>query len=284
MSPQRTDSVGAATRGEKYRLVGTSPPRIEAVDKVMGRAVFGADATVPHALHGKVLRSPHAHARIRSIDTSAAEALGGVYAVITSEDLPEADDGSAQTPDAIRDYTYLCDNTLASDKVFHVGHAVAAVAARSPHIAEQALQLIEVGYEVLEPVLDVLEAMQEGAPLLHEDLRTHSLAGRGEHPSNIALHFRYVKGEPQKGFAEADIVVERLFRTATVHQGYLETPAATAIWSDDDRLLVYTSTAGSFGVRDQLAELLRHPLSKIRVVPRELGGGFGGRGCPSGPD
>jgi CO/xanthine dehydrogenase Mo-binding subunit len=260
-----------ASRGE-YRVVGTSPHRVDAADKVVGRALFGADISVAGALHGKVLRSPHAHARILSLDTRRAEALPGVCAVITAEDLPQAGG------DADRDYQYLCDNTLASGKVLHVGHAIAAVAARSPHIAEEAVQLIKVDYELLPSVLDVREAMQDDAPLLHEDLHTRSLAGTSEQPSNVASHFRFIKGDPAKGFAEADVVVEREFRTATVHQGYIELPVATALWSATGMLTVYSATAGSFGVRDQLSELLRHPLSKVRVIPTEIGGGFGGRG------
>jgi xanthine dehydrogenase molybdenum-binding subunit len=277
MSSQRTDSTGSIASREQYRVVGTSPPRVDAADKVAGRARFGADVDVAGALHGKVLRSPHAHARIRSVDTRRAEALPGVYAVITAEDLPEADDDSGQSHDDIRAYQYLCDNALASDKVLHVGHAIAAVAARSAHIAEEAVRLIEVDYEVLPPVLDVREAMEDSAPLLHEDLHTRSLAGLSEQPSNVALHVRCSKGDPQEGFAQADIVVEREFRTATVHQGYIEPPTATALWNSDGVLTMYTTTQGSFGVRNQLAELLRYPLSKIRVVPTEVGGGFGGK-------
>jgi xanthine dehydrogenase molybdenum-binding subunit len=272
MSGQEADSAGSTVPRGRYRVVGTSPPRVDAADKVAGCALFGADINVAGALHGKVLRSPHAHARIRSLDTRRAETLPGVHAVVAAEDLPQADG------DADRDHKYLCDNTLASDKVLHVGHAIAAVAATSSHIAEQATRLIEVNYEVLPPVLDVREAMQEGAPLLHDDLHTRSLAGLSEQPSNVASHFRYVKGDPVKGFAEADVVVEREFHTATVHQGYIELPVATALWSASGMLTVYSATAGSFGVRDQLAELLRHPLSRIRVVPTEIGGGFGGRG------
>jgi xanthine dehydrogenase molybdenum-binding subunit len=267
----RTDSTSSITSKEQYRVVGTSPPRVDAADKVAGRALFGADIGVAGALHGKVLRSPHAHARIRSLDTRRAEALPGVYAVVTAEDLPQADG------DADRDYRYLCDNTLASGKVLHVGHAIAAVAASSPHIAEKAIQLIEVDYEVLPPALDVREAMQESAPLLHEDLRTRSLTGLSERPSNVALHVRHSKGDPDSGFAEADIIVEQEFCTATVHQGYIEPPAATAAWSADGILTVYATTQGSFGVRNQLAGLLRYPQSKIRVVPTEVGGGFGGK-------
>jgi xanthine dehydrogenase molybdenum-binding subunit len=259
------------------KVVGTRPPRVDAADKVTGRAQFGPDIVLPGLLHGKILRSPHAHARIRSIDTSRAEALPGVHAVVTADDLQEAEDQVTRLGEVTANWKYLCDNTFASDKVLYVGHAVAAVAASAPNIAEQALELIDVDYEVLTAVVDVLEATQEGAPILHEHIRTRSLAGTGDKPSNVTMHLQHVKGDPEAGFAAADIVVERAFRTATVHQGYIEPHAATAEWSADGRLTVYSTTQGSFAVRDQLATLLRYPMSKIRVFPTEVGGAFGGK-------
>jgi CO/xanthine dehydrogenase Mo-binding subunit len=261
-----------------YTVVGTRPPRYDAQEKVTGHALYGPDISLAGLLHGKLLRSPHAHARIRSIDTSRAETYPGVYAVVTAADLPEAEDRTEQVGESVVNFKYLCDNNLASDKVLYVGHAVAAVAARSPHIAEQALQRIVVDYELLPPVLDVRQAMQADAPLLHENMLTKSLAGTGQSPTNIAGHFQYVKGDPAHGFAEADLIVEREFRTATVHQGYLEPHAATAVWAADGTLTVYTTTQGAFMVRDQLAELLAYPMSRIRVIPTEVGGGFGGKG------
>jgi xanthine dehydrogenase molybdenum-binding subunit len=267
------------TPTKEYAVIGTRPPRYDAVDKVTGRARYGADISFPGLLYGKVLRSPHAHARIQSIDTRRAEAFPGVYAVVTADDLPQAVDRTASAVN----FKYLCDNTLASDKVLYVGHAVAAVAASTPHIAEQAAQLIEVEYEVLPAVVDVMEAVQDSArtvtPLLHETMRTRSLAGTSRTPSNVASYFQHVKGDPEKGFAEADVIIEREFRTTIVHQGYIEPHAATAFWSTDGALTVHCTTQGAFVIRDQLAELLRHPLSKIRVVPTEVGGGFGGKGA-----
>jgi CO/xanthine dehydrogenase Mo-binding subunit len=262
---------------KQYNVIGTRPPRCDAADKATGRVLFGPDISLPGLLHGKILRSPHAHARIRSIDTSRASALPGVYAVVTADDLQEAEDRTTRLGEVSANFKYLCDNVFASDKVLYVGHAVAAVAASTPHIAEQALQLIEVDYEVLPAVVDVLEAAQDGAPLLHEHIRTRSLAGTSDRPSNVAVHLQHVKGDPEKGFAEADAIVEREFRTATVHQGYIEPHAATAAWSADGKLTVYSTTQGSFSVRDQLATLLRYPMSKIRVIPTEVGGAFGGK-------
>jgi len=150
------------------------------------------------------------------------------------------------------------------------------VAATNPHIAEEALALIQVDYEVLPPVIDVLDAMKESAPLLHPDLVTESLAGPGE-PSNIAKHFQFKLGDLKKGLAEAAVVCEREFHTATVHQGYIEPHNATALYNSDGTLTIWCSTQGAFTVRAQVAELLQMPISRIKVVPMEIGGGFGGK-------
>ncbi|MFL7807749.1 MAG: xanthine dehydrogenase family protein molybdopterin-binding subunit, partial [Anaerolineae bacterium] len=217
------------TATQEYRLIGSSPQRYDAADKATGRARFGPDVQLPGLLHGKVLRSPHAHARILSIDTSRAEALPGVYAVVTAQDLEQMR-GEPEGNERPVDLQHRLDNTLASTQVLYAGQAVAAVAAETPHLAEQALALIEVDYQVLPAVTDVLEAAQDGAPLLHEHMHTQSLAGESETASNIASHFQLLKGDPETGFAQADAVVEREFRTAMVHQGYIEPHATTATW------------------------------------------------------
>jgi CO/xanthine dehydrogenase Mo-binding subunit len=260
MGITENDPTTACASGEAYTVIGTRPPRYDAADKVTGRAVYGPDVHLAGLLYGHMVRSPHAHARIRSIDTSRALALPGVHAVVTAQDLPQA-----------------AENVLASTKVLYVGHPVAAVAASEPHIAARAAQLVEVEYEILPAVVDVLEAAQAGAPLLHEDMVTRSLAGTSQAPSNVANHFQHLKGDPELGFAEADVIVEREFRTATVHQGYIEPHAATALWGADNHLTVYCTTQGSFAVRDHLARTLDHPMSQIRVVPTEVGGAFGGK-------
>lgn len=262
---------------EEYRVIGTRPPRKDGADKLTGRALFGPDISLPGLLHGKMLRSPHAHARIRSMDTRRAEALPGVYAVVTAKDLPRAVNRMVSLGEISVNFKYLSDNNLASDKVLYVGHAIAAVAASNPHLAEEAVQLIDVEYEVLPAVIDVHQAMQADAPLLHEHMVTRSLSGVSGRPSNVASHFQHVKGDPEQGFAEADVVVEREFTTVTVHQGYIEPHAATALWSADGVLTVWSTTQGAFAVRDQLAQLLDYPMSKIRVVPTEIGGAFGGK-------
>ena len=262
----------------EYRVVGKRPLRSDGVDKVTGRARYGADINPIGMLHGKVLRSPLAHARIKSIDTSRAEACPGVKAVITAKDLPFA----SLTKEQLGGGEYLrlkfvSDHLLASDKVLFKGHGVAAVAAVSPHVAEEAAKLISVEYEELPPLLDVREAMEDSAPVLHEDLRTSFLGETSERPSNIALHLRYAKGDVEQGFAEADLVVEREFRTASIHQGYIEPHNGTAFWAADGQLDIWSSGQGGFVVRTAVADVLRHPVSKIKVTPMEVGGAFGGK-------
>ena len=253
-----------------YRTVGTRPGRVDAADKLAGRAVFGPDVDLPHTVPGAILRSPHAHARVLRVDTSGAEALPGVLAVVTSHDLPQT-----QPDDA--GLRRLRDNTLAGTKVLYHGHPVAAVAARTRSIAAEALELIRVEYEPLKPVLDVSRAMDPQAPILDETLRTESTRPMPDRPTNIASCFRYQRGDPDEGFARADVVVERVFETATVHQGHIEPHAGTADWSDDGTLTVYCTTQGAFDTRGHLHRLLDMPESRIRVIPTEIGGAFGAK-------
>jgi CO/xanthine dehydrogenase Mo-binding subunit len=261
----------------KYTVIGTRPIRHDGLDKVTGRAVYGADVQMAGLLHGRILRSPHAHARIRKIDTSKAQALPGVEAVVTSADLPDTGSKIADLGEGAINVRHLSSNCLARGKVHYKGQAVAAVAAVSPHIAEEALKLIAVDYEPLPPVLDVRQAMKDDAPLLHDDLVTESLGqSTGKH-SNVAKHFRFQLGDVEKGFAAAAAVVEHEFHTATVHQGYIEPHNATALWNADGSVTIWSSTQGAFTARAQVSELLQIPVAKIRVVPMEIGGGFGGK-------
>ncbi len=262
---------------KEYKVIGTRPIRHDGVDKVTGRAIYGADFQITGLLHGRVLRSPHAHARIVSIDTSRAEAHPGVKGVVTAQDLPAAEDKMADLGEGPVNLKYLCDNILASDKALYKGHAIAAVAATNPHIAEEACELIDVEYEVLPPVLEVRQAMEPDAPILHEHLTTSSLGDTEDKPTNIASHLQHKKGDIEKGFADAEVVIERDFVTGTVHQGYIEPHNATAHYNQDGQLTVWCSTQGAFTVREQLAEILQYPVSKIKVVPLEIGGGFGGK-------
>ena len=260
-----------------FKVVGTRPVRPDGVDKVTGRAEYGADVQLTGLLHGKVLRSPHAHARIVSIDTTRAEAYPGVKAVVTAKDLPFASMSREQLGDGYRRFKFLSDNILASDKVLYKGHAVAAVAATDPHSAEEALKLIKVEYQELTPVMTVRGAMKADAPLLHEDLHTSDLSGTSDTPSNVASHFRHGKGDIEKGFAEADLIVEHEYDTASVHQGYIEPHASTAHWNMDGQLNMWVTTQAPFMVRDGVADILRHPVAKVKITPTEIGGGFGGK-------
>ena len=274
-----------ATDKPEYKVVGTRPIRPDGADKVTGRAEYGADYAAPGLLHGRVLRSPHAHANIKSIDTSKANALPGVRSVITNADFPQASDEVVDMGEgAATSARWMLDNVLASDKVLYHGHAVAAVAATDPHIAEDALDLIEVEYEVLEPVLDVIEAMDENAPVLHQILRTEEVAGMfdppgglGDKPTNVAKHARFEAGDIDVGFADADVIIEREFRTSMAHQGYIEPHNGSAFYNRDGHLTVWTSTQGSFGIRDMVATLMDMPISSVTCVPMEIGGGFGGK-------
>jgi xanthine dehydrogenase molybdenum-binding subunit len=260
-----------------YRVIGTRPIRPDGTEKVTGRARYGADIRLPGTIYGSVLRSPHAHARIRSIDTRRAEALPGVKAVVTAADLPDPADTAAALGEADINLRYQRDNLLAREKVLYQGHALAAVAATSAQIAETALELIDVAYEVLPPVLDLREAMRGDAPILLEDLRTDELGQARYGPSNIASHIQHKRGDLEQGFGDAAVIVEREFDTATVHQGYIEPHATTALYQSDGHLTIWCSTQGAFGVRDQVAAVLRLPVSQIKVIPMEIGGGFGGK-------
>ncbi len=267
----------AANGQNGYKVIGTRPVRPDGVDKVTGRAVYAADVQMTGLLHGFVLRSPHAHAKIRSIDTSKAEALPGVRAVVTAADLPEAEDKVEDLGEGAINLKYLSDNVLASEKVLYHGHAVAAVAATSPHIAEEAAGLIEVDYELLPPVMTVDDALADDAPILLETLRTDSMGEVGTEQTNLASVFSHQRGDLDAGFAGAHLVVDRTYRTETVHQGYIEPHAATALYSADGQIIIWTSTQGSFAVRGQVCEILKIPVSRLKVVPTEIGGGFGGK-------
>jgi xanthine dehydrogenase molybdenum-binding subunit len=265
------------TGGGKYRVIGTRPIRHDGVDKVTGAAVYGADVRLPGMLYGKVLRSPHAHARILSIDTSKAMQLDGVRAVATADDLVETVDGLSNLGETVMNVREVAQNSLASDKVLYKGHALAAVAATSAHIAEEAIDLIEVEYEVLPAVVDVREAMKDGAPLLDEHRTTREMGEKTDKKSNIASHNRNSTGDLESGFSEADEIVEREFQTATVHQGYIEPHNTTVWWKKDGTITVWVSTQGPFEIRSQVSEVLQVPISKIKVIPCEIGGGFGGK-------
>ena len=197
-------------RSPEYNVVGTRPVRHDGVDKVTGRAKFGADVHAVDLLHGKVLRSPHAHARIKSIDTSKAMQLPGVKAVVTSADLPEPPNEPVSVGEGpMVNLRYISSNVLARGKVLYKGHPVAAVAAESPHIAEEALDLIKVDYEVLPPVMTAFESMQDGAPILHDAMTTMSMGKDTGKNSNVAVHTQFSIGDADEAFKDADVIIER---------------------------------------------------------------------------
>ena len=273
---------------EEFNVVGKRPIRHDGNDKVTGRARYSADMTLPRLLHGKILRSPHAHARIKAIDPTRALALSGVKAVVTSADFAQPSGKVADLGEgAMANPKWISNNCMAAEKALYKGHAVAAVAATSLQVAEEALALIDVDYEVLPAVTDIIEAMKDDAPVLHErlansqnvnirpgGLRDDDDAGKA---TNISNHFVFELGDAEKGFKEADIIVEREYRTATVHQGYIEPHSATAMWGEDGKLTVWCSSQGHFQIRDLTSLVLGIPVSQIKVVPMEIGGGFGGK-------
>jgi CO/xanthine dehydrogenase Mo-binding subunit len=262
---------------EFQKVVGTRPIRPDGVDKVTGRANFGADMVMPGMLWAKVKRSPHAHARIMSINLEKALALPGVKAVVTADDFAPIASEEAFVGEGPMNFRDLSRNCMARDKVLYDGHAVAAVAATSPTIAEEACDLIEVDYHVLPHVIDVEEAMQPDAPLLHDDLFTQGVDPRPTHPSNIAKKMSFTKGDVDAGFRDADVIIERRYTSPPVHQGYIEPHACVVSMAADGQCTIWSSSQGQFMVRAYCAKLLGLDIANIRAIPAEIGGGFGGK-------
>jgi CO/xanthine dehydrogenase Mo-binding subunit len=261
--------------------VGLSIPRPDGPEKVLGRVQYVADLPRRGLLHAKLLRSPHAHARIVRIDTARAKALPGVRAVLTAADIPELKKKAPTRAHAV----------LAIDRVVFASQPVAAVAADEPAIAEEALDLIEVEYEPLPVAVDPLQAMQPGAPPVADvgteaDTRealAHSAVAvaKSDAPPpkavNVSQQAKFQKGDVARGFAESDLVLENTYRVPMVHQGYLEPHAVLAEWDSAGQLTLWASTQGSFNTRSEVADVLGIPENRIRVVPVECGGGFGGK-------
>ena len=274
---------------EEFNSVGKTPIRHDGADKVTGRAKYGADTKLAGMLYGKILRSPHAHAVIKSVEASAAEALPGVYAVVTSADWPETSMKLTDLAEgSIHNLGFLSMNVLARGKALFKGHPVAAVAAVSPHVAEQAMALIQVDYDVLKPVLTAEDAMKPDAPILHDRLAAVSspalrpgglLEDDAESmQTNISNKFEFNLGDVEQGFKDADIIVEKETTTQAVHQGYIEPQAGVAHWQSDGNVTVWSSSQGQFTVRDQTARFLGIPVSRVKAIPMEIGGGFGAKG------
>ena len=266
----------ATVKERKY--VGKRIEKVDALERVTGKAVYGADFFLPGMLHGKVLRSPHPHAKIKKLDTSKAAAVEGVKAIITAADLPTPNDMAVsfggELMIALGDFRQL---TMARDKALFDGHTIAAVAATTIEAAERAMALIEVEYDILPPVENALDAMKENAPLLHEDLFTTTLGEKPNKPSNVAMYLEDGRGDMDKAWAEADATVEHSYDALMVHQGYLEPQACVCRVDSDGTVNVWTSTQGTFNVQKQLGALLNLPQDKLIVTPLEIGGGFGGK-------
>ncbi|MEL7468749.1 MAG: xanthine dehydrogenase family protein molybdopterin-binding subunit [Pseudomonadota bacterium] len=246
-----------------FSAVGTRPVRPDGIDKVTGKAMFGADISAPGMLHGAILRSPHAHAVIKSIDTSAAEALSEVKAIVTRADF--SDKVSRGNADVL-------ENVMAGAKVLYDGHAVAAVAATSAHAAKKALKLIKVEYDVLPHVTDVDASMQDGAPIIRDD----EIKVEG-YSANVMSRSEFGHGDLDAGFAAADVVMEKSFKTAATHQGYIEPHACLGSLGADGRGELWCCTQGHFVARNICADLLGIDSTQLRVVASEIGGGFGGK-------
>lgn len=252
-------------------VVGKPAPKIDAAQLARGRPVFAGDSQMEGMLYGALLTSPHAHARIRSIDTSAARALEGVHAVLTYEDIPRikyASGGQSypQPPPF--------DQVVLDNKVRHEGDRVALVAAESPALARNALGRIEVDYEILPAVIDAQEAMLEGAPVIHDEEDTEGLHDRKH---NIVHRIEAEVGDVERALAEAEHVFEGEYRTPKQQQAHLEPHVCLTYWDDDDRLVIRTSTQVPFHIRRMVAPLLGLPVKRIRVVKPRIGGGFGNK-------
>ena len=251
------------------KVVGQNPVKQDGPDKVTGRAKFGADLLLPGMLFGKILRSPHPHAIVESIDISAAEAMPGVKAVVTADDFPDFPEG---TPNGD-----LTRNIMARGKVFYDGHPVAAVAATSEAIAKRAIREIKVVYQILPHVIDPVEAMKPGAPILHDYLRTKGIEGAQDTPTNVVERLDLNMGDVAAGFAAADVVIEREYDTKPMHQGYIEPQGCVANCNEDDQIELWCCTQGTHVFRDRLAAILKLDSARIRVMQSEMGGGFGGK-------
>jgi CO/xanthine dehydrogenase Mo-binding subunit len=251
---------------QDYRLVGSRPDRPDGVDKVTGRARYGADISAPGMLFAAVVRSPHAHARIKRIDSSKVEAMDGVKAVVTRADFPEGLTG---------DDWDLQENTIAGEKALYDGHAVAAVCATSALLAQDAARLIEVEYEILPHVTDVDEAIKPDAPVIREGAADATVPEGS--PPNVVRYMEFGHGDVEAGFAEADMVLERTFRTEATHQGYIEPHACMAQLGPDGKGEMWVCTQGQWFIRRMCAAVLGLDAAQLRVTPSEIGGGFGGK-------
>jgi len=265
--------IQVAPKAESLKSVGKPEVKVDAVKLAQGKPAFAADIEMRGLLHAKILKSPHAHARIQSIDASKARALPGVAVVLTHDDIPRVAYSTAGQSDPIPG---PLDCFSLDTKVRFVGDRVAFVAAETPEIAEQALKLIEVEYELLPVLLDSRQAMQAGAPILHDEPEYVNFAD-SDPSKNLAAEIRIDIGDVEKGFAEADHIFEAEYEVPKVQQAHIEPHVVITYWDEDDRLVIRTSTQVPFHVRRILAPVLQLPVKRIRVIKPRIGGGFGGK-------
>jgi CO/xanthine dehydrogenase Mo-binding subunit len=259
-----------------YKVVGTRPIRHDGYDKVTGRAVYGADVKLPGLIWAVCVRSPHAHANIKSIDTSAAESHEGVFAVITGADMPKAESKLVDLGEGNINFKWASNKLMADNKVLYRGHPVAAIAAIDRYTAEEAARKVVVEYEVLPSVTNVIDALKDDAPVILPDMVGDDL-GEDVTNTNMAAHVRHEFGDVAGAMASATHTVEREYNMQMVHQGYIEPHNATATWDEEDRIKIWTSTQGAFPARTQIAGILQVEVSRVKVTPTEIGGGFGGK-------
>jgi xanthine dehydrogenase molybdenum-binding subunit len=268
----------AARASSAYQVIGKRLPRVDAKERVTGQAIYPADLNLPGMVHAKLLRSPHAHARIRGIDASRAEALAGVLAVVTSADFPELPIGATiPMGETGYDMWMVAGINLARGKVHWVGQPVAGVAAVDAHVAEAALALIAVEYEPLPAVLDVAAAMTPDAPVLHEHVVTKGVEPRPRAPSNICSRTVIARGDTARALKGAAVTQRIKVEVDTAHQGYLEPQVVVVQVEANGFATVWASTQGQFTAELMIARMLGMPQSQLKVVPLEIGGGFGGK-------
>ncbi len=271
-----TTEANATPPGD-FKHIGTRAPRPDGFEKVTGRARFGNDINLPGMLHGLVLRSPHAHALVKSIDTSKARALPGVKAVVTRDDFADQISEVVPAGELVVNYRDVVRNIMAREKVLYDGHPVAAVAATSVSVARKALRLIEVDYEVLPHVIEPMAAAAPDAPLLHDFIFTEGVEPKPDKPSNVAKRVAVTRGDVEAGFKEADVIIEREYDTKPVHQGYIEPQACTANYVRGGQSELWTTTQGHYLKRAFTARLCGMETGDLKVTPTEIGGGFGGK-------
>ena len=263
------------TDSSKYKYIGTRPVRPDGLDKVTGRANYGADFSLPGMLYGKVLRSPYAHAHIKSIDFTEALALDGVFATVCRDDFPVIPkDFTVEGIILSVDAEAFSRQVIARDKALYYGHAIAALAATSEEVAAKALELIKIDYEILPHAMTIDEALAEDAPVIEEGLVTK---GSERQIKNVSLSDILERGDVEKGFSRADLVIERTYEVPSTHQAYIEPHSCVVEVNEEGKAAIWCSTQGAFAVRAYTSYIVGMDLADITVTPAEIGGGFGGK-------